>query len=109
MKFTKKHLEAIELFAQGKKGTEVSDEIDVIPGTLSRWKQDPEFVQAIYLRAKDLLKDALPEIYKALVVKATAGSYPHARLILDHLDNLEKNALQSTEQSLTFTWSGVDE
>jgi len=108
MKFNFKHIKAIELFALGLKCNEVAKEVDVIPGTISRWRQDPEFMEAINNKAKELLKDALPSIYQTLISKAKSGSYPHARLILDHLDNLQKNIAETSDQTLTFTWKQND-
>jgi hypothetical protein len=102
--FEPKQLQAIEFYAQGRKGTEIATELGLCPETLSRWRQDPKFIEAIFNRSRELLKDALPEIYKVLVEKAIAGSYAHAKLILEHLDNVEKNMIQSKEQTISFTW-----
>ena len=102
--FTAIQLQAIDLYAIGVKGCDIAKEIDVIPGTLSRWRQDPKFISAISAKAKELLKDALPSIYKTLISKAISGSYPHARLILDHLDNIDKTTLESGDRTISFTW-----
>lgn len=102
--FEAKQLQAIELYAQGRKGQEIAVEIEIRPETLSRWRQDPAFLEAIYTRSRELLKDALPNIYKVLVAKAMEGSYAHAKLILEHLDNVEKNAIISRDQTITFAW-----
>ena len=108
MKLNYKQLQAIDLYAIGMKGTDIAEQVGVIPGTLSRWRQDPEFMEAINNKAKACLKDSLPAIYQTLISKAKSGSYPHARLILDHLDNLQKNIAETSDQTLTFTWKQHD-
>lgn len=106
--FEPKQLQAIDLYAQGMKGTEIATTIDIRPETLSRWRQDPAFLDAIYTRSRELLKDSLPNIYKVLIAKALEGSYAHAKLILEHLDNVEKNAIISKDQTIQFIWKTDD-
>lgn len=99
-------IHAIELFADGKNCKEVAEEVGVIPGTISRWRRNPQFIEAIIDAAKIRLRGELPELYSVAVSKAKAGSHPHLRIILDHLDNLEKSRRSTGE--LTFTWD-IDE
>jgi hypothetical protein len=100
-KFSPRQLKAIELFASGLNCTEVSRVIRVSIVTLSKWRRNDQFIETIYNRAKDLLKDEMPAIFKITKDKAKTGSYNHIKLLLEHLGNIEK---KRTENSITFSW-----
>jgi len=100
--WSSKQVKAIKLYAQGKTGVEVSEAIGVIPGTLSRWRRNPQFIEAIIDEAKMALKADIPTLYRSAVKNAEKGSAAHLRIIIEHLDNLEK--AKKNTGSITFTW-----
>jgi hypothetical protein len=103
--FSPQQLEAIELFAIGELNCgEVAQQLGITPQTISTWRKNEQFMDAIYFRTRKLLRDALPEIYKAARNKAKAGNAPHIRILLEHLDNIEKTISQKNQSSITFTW-----
>jgi len=103
--FSPKQLEAIEMFATGEYNcTQVAEIIEVASQTISTWRKNYQFMDAIYKRAKELLKDALPEIYKSTKKKAIEGNPAHIKIILDHIEYLEKVVSEKNQASFTFTW-----
>lgn len=58
-------------------------EIGVTDRTLRRWKQLPDFREAVTKRARELLGDDLPEIYGALRREAGKGNFQHIKLALE--------------------------
>lgn len=102
--FSPQQLEAIEMFATGSSCVEVAEQIGVAVQTISTWRKNFQFMDAIYARAKQILKDSIPEIYKATINKAKSGSHQHIKIILDHLDNLDKLQKSKNVNTFTFTW-----
>lgn len=96
---------AIDLLAHGGYTVEkVAFEIDVAASTVHRWRQMPEFNEAVIARARQLLRDRLPEVYTALVDEAAQGHHQHIKILLDHVEKLEEKAHATEERSITFTW-----
>lgn len=107
--FSPQQLEAISLFATGQYNcTEVAERVGVTVQTISTWRKNYQFMDEIYNQAKQQLKNKIPEIYKATVDKATKGSHQHIKLILDHLEYIEKIHSKANKASISFTWD-IDE
>ncbi len=103
--FSPRQLEAIELFATGKYNcTQVAEEIGVSAQTISKWRRNGQFMDAIYTSAKLALRDIVPQIYKVAADEALKGKFQHIKIILDHLDNLDANSNKDDMNSITFTW-----
>lgn len=102
--FDEKQILAIDLLAEGYNMTQVAEQIGVSLSTISRWKNNPSFMNAIVEKAREILKMELPSIYKAAIAGAKKGSAQHIKILIDHLDNLEKQAVDLTGKQITFTW-----
>jgi len=101
--FSPKQLKAIELFAEGTHNClEVSAELKVSNSTVSKWRRNHQFMDAIYDRAKEILREAIPSIYKITKEKAIAGNYQHIKIILEHIDNIDSQRKECN--TITFTW-----
>lgn len=107
-KFPKKRLKAIELLAAGGKHNEVAAECGIACKTLYLWKRDPDFVDAVVNRARELMKSELSSVYNKLTQKATEGSHQHIKILLDHLDRLEEMRTQAASNTVTFVWQTPD-
>ena len=93
--FSPNQLKFIDWLAQGKHTrmphTEelFAEQIGVNRRTLYRWKQGQngftrdEFWEAVTARARELLTEALSDVYESLKAEALKGSYQHTRLILE--------------------------
>jgi hypothetical protein len=103
--FDEKQLIAIEAFATGSSCTDVATLVGVDVCTISRWRANPCFVRAIVDKAKDDLRLELPEIYKITAKNAKSGSSQHIKIILDHLDNLERLHVDKQQKTISFTWA----
>lgn len=84
-KFDEKQLMAIEILAQPKrKGMtyeEIAEHVGVDVRTLFRWRQKPEFVEAITKRAMLNLHTDLPEVFDANLRRAKVGEVRSVELI----------------------------
>ena len=104
-KFTNKQINAIELMASGAyTHKKVAEAIGVSPETISHWKQNYLFTDAIIKRSREMLKESLPELYKIGLLKARDGSFGHFSTLLEHIIELEKLSESSKHARLTFTW-----
>jgi hypothetical protein len=87
--FSAKQIKAIEWLAASKyertPATQVllAEQIGVHDKTISRWKKDPDFREAITARARELLGENLSEIYAALNREAEKGSFQHIKLAME--------------------------
>ena len=87
--FTANQIKAIEWLATSKYDRSpptqalLADSLGVRPETITRWKREQEFNEAVTARARELLGDDLPEIYGALRREANAGSFQHIKLALE--------------------------
>lgn len=103
--FSPQQLESIELFATGEYNcSQVAEKIGVTIQTISTWRRNYQYMNAICEKAKTILKSHLPEIYKTAAKKAKEGSHQHIKIILDHIENIEKLTKKSNQASFTFTW-----
>jgi len=101
--FNVKQTKAIDLLAKGDmKNQEIASELRVTPSTVSKWKQMPGFMEEVIVRSKKLLKESLPNVYKALTSRSELGSDRHIKIYLDHLEKLEE--IKAGRTSVTFTW-----
>ena len=86
-------LNAIELMALCHDMTDeqVAVECGVSRMTLHNWKQDPNFMDAIYERYMVEFGGELPSVLSAMVREAKAGNVQAGRLVLEHSGKLVKN------------------
>ena len=84
---------AIDLFAFNPQMTvqQVADKLGVTKKTVLQWREDPNFIDAVY--DKYMLKFGLelPNILDAVVREAVSGNMVAARLALEHSGKLVKN------------------
>lgn len=93
---------AIELLAEGNLSqNKIAELIGIYPQTLSKWKTQQNFMEAVVLIAQENLKAQLPAVYKELAQEAKRGNHKHIKILLDHLASLEK----SRDQIATITFS----
>ena len=76
-KFNDKQIMALEILCQPKRGgktyLEIAAELEIDEKTLYRWRQMPEFVEAISGKAIMRLHEDLPEVLGAMLKRAKAG------------------------------------
>lgn len=102
-KWTAKQTKAIELLALGEKNHEqIAKELDCNPSTISTWKRLPGFMDLVIGRAREVLKQSIPEVYKVLSKESRDGNEKHIKIFLDHLEKLEQ--FRANRASITFTW-----
>ena len=70
---------------------EVADKLQMNVRTVVSWKQDPNFVDAIYERYMIEFGGELPAVLSAMVREAKAGNVQAGRLVLEHSGKLVKN------------------
>ena len=104
-RFNKRQLEAIELFATGEYTCgKVAKEVGVNPCTISAWRKNSQFMDAIIERSRELLKEALPAIYNKASDEAIKGSAQFVKILLDHLEKLEHEKTQRADATIVFKW-----
>jgi len=81
----------------------IAEEIGVNAYTLTRWSKLPEVKEAIIARARELVGDALVEIYASLTSEAISGSFQHIKLVLE----LTNEYVQKSELDLDAKVSGL--
>ena len=88
-----KKAQAIELLALSPdvKLKDIAEKLEIAPETLSRWKRDPQFVDAIYDRYMVEFGSELPHVLKAMIREAKSGNVQAGRLVLEHSGKLVKN------------------
>lgn len=102
--FTAKQIKCIELLAVSElTQKQIAEQLEIGQSTLSEWKNSPEFYTEVIRRARELLKISLPDIYRSLVKKAKEGSYSHIKLMLEHIEHIEKLFL--SQPNISFTWN----
>ncbi len=61
----------------------LAERLGITPRTITRWKQDDDFMAAVTALARKFLKNDLAEMYAALSREAKAGSYQHLKLAME--------------------------
>jgi hypothetical protein len=96
---------AVEMFAAGGHSlAAIAAVCDVHEKTVARWRKNPAFNDAVITRARELLKENLPDIYTVLGNLAKEGSHQHIRLLLEHLERIEEMRNNAMFGQVTFTW-----
>lgn len=103
--FSGKQLKCIELMALGTMTQiDIARDCRCNTNTITKWKRNPEFMALVVDRARALLKESVPDIYKALSDKSKTGSDKHIKIFLDHLEKLEE--AKAGVSAISFTWKG---
>ena len=84
---------AIDLFAFNPQITvqQVADKLGVTKKSVLMWREDPNFIDAIYDRYMVEFGSQLPSVLNAMVREAQAGNVQAGRLVLEHSGKLVKN------------------
>tara|TARA_Y100000401_G_scaffold28798_1_gene20958 strand:+ start:252 stop:911 length:660 start_codon:yes stop_codon:yes gene_type:complete len=84
---------AIDLFAFNPQMTvqQVADKLGVTKKSVLQWREDPNFIDAIYDRYMIEFGSQLPSVLNAMVREAQAGNVQAGRLVLEHSGKLVKN------------------
>ena len=84
---------AIDLFAFNPQITvqQVADKLGVTKKSVLQWREDPNFIDAIYDRYMVEFGSQLPSVLNAMVREAQAGNVQAGRLVLEHSGKLVKN------------------
>ena len=69
----------------------VASKVGVTERTVHLWKQDPNFVEAIYDRYMLEFGSEIPSVLNAMVREAKEGNVQAGRLVLEHSGKLVKN------------------
>ena len=69
----------------------VANRVGVTERTINLWKQDPNFVEAIYDRYMLEFGSEIPAVLNAMVREAKEGNVQAGRLVLEHSGRLVKN------------------
>ena len=87
-----KHM-AIELYAMQPSITaeEVAKRCNVTVKTVQNWRNNINFVEAVYDRYMVEFGSQLPDVLRAMVREAQAGNVQAGRLVLEHSGKLVKN------------------
>ena len=88
-----KKVNAIELLVAQPDITniELAKKLDVNVVTITRWKQDPNFIDAYYNRYMMEFGMEIPSVLKAMIREAKEGNVQAGRLVLEHSGKLVKN------------------
>tara|TARA_R100000664_G_C2751126_1_gene138424 strand:+ start:215 stop:853 length:639 start_codon:yes stop_codon:yes gene_type:complete len=84
---------AIQLFVQEPNITaqEVAKRLEVSTALVYNWKQNPNFVDAIYDKYMVEFGSELPAVLQSMIREAKAGNVQAGRLVLEHSGKLVKN------------------
>jgi len=70
---------------------QVADKLGVSVKTVEGWRQDPNFIDAIYERYMIEFGGEIPAVLNAMIREAKSGNVQAGRLILEHSGKLVKN------------------
>ena len=70
---------------------EVADILGVSANTVAEWRQDPNFIDAVYNRYMLEFGGELPAVLNAMIREAKSGNVQAGRLVLEHSGKLVKN------------------
>lgn len=105
--FSVRQHKAIELLAAGDMTyTQIADTLKIARSTLHQWRQMRDFMDAVIQRARELIREALPELYNAAIREAKAGKHAYFKTLLEHVDRLEQMANETKERHIVFVWDG---
>ena len=94
----------IELLSTGKYShVQVVKLAGISSKALYNYLKDPIFLDQVIQRSRDILRSAIPDLYKVAKDKSTEGSAQHLKVLLDHIDRLEERQ-QTSMLNITFTW-----
>jgi hypothetical protein len=84
---------AIELYAMQPSITaeEVAKQCNVTVKTVQNWRNNSNFVEAVYDRYMVEFGSQLPDVLRAMIREAQAGNVQAGRLVLEHSGKLVKN------------------
>jgi hypothetical protein len=100
-----KQAQAIELLALGGYTCEkVAQIVGVHINTISNWRKDPMFMDAVIEQAKRNLYARLPTVLDRLADEAEQGHHQHIQLFLRYLERMEDRASAVDERTITFSW-----
>ena len=85
--------QAVESFATqpGISNKEVSELVGVHEQTIQMWRNNPEFIDAIYDTYMIHFGSELPAVLQSMINQAKAGNVQAGRLVLEHSGKLVKN------------------
>ena len=101
---------AIDLFAFNPQITvqQVADKIGVTKKSVLQWREDPNFIDAVYDRYMLEFGFQLPSVLNAMVREAQAGNVQAGRLILEHSGKLVKNINVTIDSPFEKFLKGVE-
>jgi uncharacterized protein YjcR len=103
--FSGKQLQAIELLAAGDmKVTHIAEHLNIGRRTLHQWRCQKPFMDAVIKRARELVREALPELYSAAVREAKKGKHSYFKTLIEHVDRLEEMDRELTDKTIIFEW-----
>ena len=90
---TEKQRLAVELIATNIsiKNTTISNQLKCSVNSVSAWRKNPNFIEAIYDRYVEVTGVKLIEVLEALFEKAIGGDVQASRLLLEHHQKLQRN------------------
>ena len=101
---------AIDLFAFNPQMTveQVANKIGVTKKAVLQWREDPNFIDAIYDRYMVEFGFQLPSVLNAMVREAQAGNVQAGRLVLEHSGKLVKNINVTIDSPFEKFLKGVE-
>jgi predicted DNA-binding protein YlxM (UPF0122 family) len=103
--FSGKQLQAIELLAAGDlKVTKIAEELNIGRRTLHQWRMRTDFMDAVIARARELVREALPELYSAAIREAKKGKHSYFKTLIEHVDRLEQMQRDISDHHIVFQW-----
>ena len=101
---------AIDLFAFNPQITvqQVADKLGVTKKSVLMWREDPNFIDAIYDRYMVEFGSQLPSVLNAMVREAQAGNVQAGRLVLEHSGKLVKNINVTIDSPFEKFLKGVE-
>jgi len=97
--------QALELLAQGDKPEDVATALALPEDELRRWRSNATFTNAVLARSRQLLKLGMPFLYKRIMEQAEGGHPGAQRILLTHLETLEKMEAEKSSEEWKVTWS----
>ena len=101
---------AVDLFAFNPQITvqQVADKLGVTKKSVLMWREDPNFIDAIYDRYMVEFGSQLPSVLNAMVREAQAGNVQAGRLVLEHSGKLVKNINVTIDSPFEKFLKGVE-